>query len=735
MRANPIITSFNGGELSPLMFGRVDVAKYAVGCRIMEGFIPVTQGPAVARPGFRFVVEVKDSSKQTWLMRFEFSEDDAYMIEVGHLYMRFFTNRGQVESSPGVPYEIVTPWTSADLTTSDGSFALRYAGTGDEVYIVHPSYPPQLLARFASTNWTLTPLQCSPPPFATQNSTTTTVYASAATGAGVALVASAATFSAADVGQYFYLGEADVRDVEQWEAAKAITAGAERRSDGINYVALNSATTGSVKPTHTSGAAFDGDTGVQWQFEDPGYGWIKITAVADSTHATGTVISEIPTGAVTSAHASTRWAHQAWNATNGFPSCVTFFRERLVFARNSTLWFSVSGDFQNFAYEVAGAVTADSGFDRTIASDLANTIRWLSPGDVLLVGTSGDEWAILEANQSAAFGPTNVKAARQSRYGSSMVAPKMIGTDTLFVQKSGRKVRAMAFNFATNGYTSPDVTVYAQHVTKTGIKHMAFQQEPWGVLWSCRGDGVLLGLTYNPEQSVMSWHRHPLAGGAAECVECIPSPAGDRDDPWTITRYTINGVTRRYVAYLADEDNEDMAPADWVYSDMAASVSGAVPTTVSGLDYLEGQLVWVLVDGVRHPDRTVTGGSITLSFPATTKVTVGLPSAATLQPMDFESGSAIGTAQGKTKRAHLMTFRVNRSLGGTAGPSTSALAELLYRNTSVPLGSGPPPFTGDIDMEWDGDYDKTLSIVIRKDRPQPLTVLAIMPEFMVSEGR
>ena len=53
MRAAPIQTAFNGGELSPLIRGRVDVAKYANGCERMQGFMPTIQGPAIARPGFR----------------------------------------------------------------------------------------------------------------------------------------------------------------------------------------------------------------------------------------------------------------------------------------------------------------------------------------------------------------------------------------------------------------------------------------------------------------------------------------------------------------------------------------------------------------------------------------------------------------------------------------------------------------------------------------------------------
>lgn len=732
MKAAPIQTAFNGGEQSPLIAGRVDVAKYANGCKRMSNFLPTVQGPAIARPGTVYVSEVKDSTDRTWLVRFEFSVEESYVCEFGDLYIRFYTNRAQVQSG-GSPYEIASPYSAADLTNSDGTFALRYVQTGDQIYLAHPSYAPRVLSRIAPTNWTLAAVAFDPPPFAAENTTATTIYASASTGS-VNLIASASIFTASMVGEYVYLGEKDVRDTKLWESAVAITAGDQRRSDGKNYQALNTDTTGSVKPTHTSGAVYDGDSGVQWEYLDPGYGWAKITGYTSGTQVSATVMSRIPAGATGSGNATTRWALQAWNSTDGYPSVVAFFRERLTYARDSTIWFSVVGDFPNFSAEIDGEISSDAGFDRTLASDRVNSIRWLSPGDVLLVGTLGDEWAITESTTTDPFGPNNVKTKRQSTYGSSLVAPVRASSDTIYIQKAGRKTRAMAFRYEEDGFESPDISVFAEHITRSGITDMAYQQEPWSVIWACRTDGVLIGCTFNREQDVVAWHRHPFDGGVVECVECIPSPDGERDDLWLIVRYTINGATKRYIAYLADEDNEDTQQADWKYSDMLATYSGSPATTITGLSYLEGKEVWVLTDGARHPNRTVTGGQITLQL-AASKVQVGLPSEGFLETMNLEAGSANGTSQGKTKRAHFATVRVHRSCGGVAGPTDARLKEMRYRNTSVPMGAPQEPYTGDVEIEWDGDYSTQQTCVVKKDRPMPLTVVAVMPQLVTSEGR
>ena len=59
-RVAPMITSFNGGEWSPLLYGRTDLQKYASACRALENFLPLAQGPVVRRPGTRFVAETKE---------------------------------------------------------------------------------------------------------------------------------------------------------------------------------------------------------------------------------------------------------------------------------------------------------------------------------------------------------------------------------------------------------------------------------------------------------------------------------------------------------------------------------------------------------------------------------------------------------------------------------------------------------------------------------------------------
>ena len=805
-KASPIRSSFNAGELSPLLDGRVDVAKYGNGCRVMENFIPTVQGPAVRRGGTRFVAEVKASANRTWLARFEFSSTQSYVLEFGDRYLRFYTNRGQLltgtvtaysgatayvvgdlASSGGVNYyciaattgnappnatywyaltgsvyEIPTPWTTANLTdATDGTFTLSMAQSGDVVYIAHPSYPLQKLSRFGATRWTLAEAPLTDGPFKAQNATRTlTVYASATTGT-VTLTASSALFTANMVGSFMFLEPADLSSVLPWLPGQEFLhptspLNAVRRSDGKTYkcTTVGAATTGKVwrtgadKPVHTYGTQADGDysarvgtnierEGLDWQFVDTGFGYVKITGFTNSTTVTAVVqgVNPLPAGVVGSGNATFRWALGAFSGAEGYPSRVTFFRERLTLAKGQQLYFSVTGDFENFAARNdSGEVVADRAIQATISSDQVNTVQWLAPSQALIIGTSGGEFACLENATSEPFAPGNVKTEQQTSDGSRTVTPVRVGYSVLMVQRSGRKLREINYNFQQQGWVTNDLTVLAEHVTQGGVQQITWHKEPYVAAWAVRGDGLLLGFTFNKEQDVVGWHPHKIGGAfgdgqaVVESVCTIPAPDGTRDDLWLIVKRTINGTTKRYIEYLEREYQSGDTQASCFYVDSGLSYTGAAVTTISGLSHLEGQTVQMLVNGATHPDRTVASGAITLQVAATT-AHVGLACPATISPTRLEAGAGDGTAQGKTKRINKMVLRFLNTLGCKAGPSLSVLDEIPFRDGSDPMDQPPPLFSGDKLMEWPGDYDFDGFIVVRQEQPLPMTLVAIMPQL------
>jgi len=95
-KATPLLSNFNAGEVSPLIDARSDLEKYQSGNRTMENFLPLVEGGATRTPGTYFALETKDSSQASRLFPFHFSTTQAYVIEAGDLYFRFYKDDGQI---------------------------------------------------------------------------------------------------------------------------------------------------------------------------------------------------------------------------------------------------------------------------------------------------------------------------------------------------------------------------------------------------------------------------------------------------------------------------------------------------------------------------------------------------------------------------------------------------------------------------------------------------------------
>ena len=737
------LSNFTAGELSPRLDGRNDLAKYSAGCATVENMVIYPHGAAARRPGTQFVASVKTPAAKTRLIPFEFSTEQTYILEFGNQYIRFYRNNGQIESS-GSAYEISTPYLTAEL------FDIKFAQSADVMYITHPNHQTRKLSRTGHTSWTLAAVEFTNGPYLDANITATTITSSAHT------VGTGRTFT-----------------------ASAVT--------GIN-----------------SGSGFlTTDVGRQIRFRD-GYG--IITARTNTTVVTVEILIDMG-----SSSSSTDWSLGSFSTTTGFPSCVSFFEQRLVFAASinnpQTVYFSKSGDYENMDANIGGTVADDDAIIYTIASNQVNAIRFLTSARTLIIGTAGGEFVVSGGGDNNAVTPTNIMIKKQSNHGAANVDAISVGNATLFLQRAKRKIRELAYNFDVDGYTAPDLTILAEHITEGGIVEMAYQEEPLAIIWCVRGDGELVALTYQREQEVVAWHRHVFGGafgtGKAVCESVAVIPTEDSEyELYMIIKRTINGATKRYVEYLNTFDFTETDNTTFNFLDSQLSYSGATSTlngnisatattvivasgtdftssgtikiggeiitytgkstnnltgctrgqnittaiahtsgatvkqvvnSVSGLNHLEGQVVSILADGATHPTKTVSSNAITLDRFAN-KIKVGLGYTSLLKTMRIDAGSQNGTSQAKTKRIYEVTARLYESVGVEIGPDLNNMERVPFRTSADPMDQGIPPFTGDKEVEFRGDYDTDGFMIVRQTQPLPLTVLSLYPRLVTNDG-
>ncbi len=560
--ANSLIQpSFAGGEIAPNVYGRVDLAKYSVALRRCRNFIVRQYGGIENRPGTRFIAEAKYPDRKCRLIPFQFSTVQTYALEFGHLYMRVYKDGGQVLTSSNVIYELATPYQEADL------FDLKFTQSADVMTICHQSYAPRELQRFAHDNWALVEVATKNGPFEDINiDESKTVYSSGETGT-VTLTASSAIFGAEQVGKLFYLEQPAVDSVPVWETSKSVNVGTVRRAENNYYRANTSGKTGTLRPSHTEGMAWDGwggsgddDTGIQWEYLHSGFGICRITAVAgNGLSATATVISRIPSNAVGSANASYKYGRYAWNSVNGYPGTVVYYQQRLIFAASTaqpqTVWCSRSGDYKDFGKN--NPITDDDRIIYTYAGRQVNEIRHLIDVGSLVALTSGGQFQIT-GDQNKVLTPSSFSFSSQGADGASSTPPITVSNIALFIQDKGSVVRDLAYSFDVDGYQGSDLTVLANHLFQGyQLVDWSFTVVPYSSAWAIRNDGMLLCLTYLRDQQVFAWAPQPTDG---KFESTCSISEGTEDGVYFSVQRRVNGVTKRYIERLntrqftSDED-------------------------------------------------------------------------------------------------------------------------------------------------------------------------------------
>lgn len=435
-------------------------------------------------------------------------------------------------------YTITTPWDSDDI------FTLNYAAKNDVVTVVHPDYKPQDMTRTGNTAWTVNDFAATQGPFKDKNATTTTVIASAVSGVGITLTASASLFTASMVGSLFYLEQEPSDATKTWEVGKAIALNDIRRAGANYYQALNAATTGTVKPDHTEGSATDGDNGVRWNYLHSGFGIVQITAYTSATQVTATVINRLPDNCVTIA--STIWAKAAWSADEGYPSAAAYHKQRFALGgtRNAPnrLWFS--GVSLRSFFGKSNPILADESFKLDLDTTEVNSIRHLLPLKQLIALTSASEQLI--NGQNNVLDATSPPVADVEGYtGSSKVKPIIIGNTAIYVEDTGDVVRSLQYDLNSDSFTGIDLTARSPHLFEgKTIVDWAFQRRPLSVVWTVMDDGALNGFTFMQEQKFYAWHRHDT-DGLYKSVACIRE--GRENSTYQVVSRVINGVTRQYI--------------------------------------------------------------------------------------------------------------------------------------------------------------------------------------------
>lgn len=424
-----------------------------------------------------------------------------------------------------------------------------------------------------------------------------------------------------------------------------------------------------------------------------------------------------------------RWSWGAWDAVRGYPRAVVFHEDRLDWAGTranpQTAWTSKTSDYEDHRIFDAD----DSALVFTLSA--SDPIQWMLEANALVIGTTAEEFGT-NRNSAEPLSPKTVTTIRvRSRYGSRQnVHPLAIENVILMVQRAGRKLRQLEWDQTQDALIAPDLTRLAEHISRGILLEQAFQSEPNRINWSVREDGALLGLTYEKDESVFCWHRHPIGGANARVlsVATIPHPDGDSDQLWALIERTIGGVPHRSIEFQDRTWAEGDSIATAHFLDGRFSYSGVPQSVMTGLFVYAGQSLSVLADGVDVGPLTVSAaGTVTLPAPASV-VQLGFAYDAVMETLRIEAGAADGTAQGKLQRVTKAVVRVHQAGGALEyGPNASAFRQ-AHRFAAGTLYDGDTPV-----LSWPAGNERGSRIALRHRSPLPCTVLAIFPQITTTD--
>lgn len=627
--------SFSAGEISPKLYARCDQSRYATGLRTCRNLQVMREGGAESRPGTEYIAEAnlsRGNGAQAGirLVPFIFSLTQTYILEFGYQYIRFYrdgeqitevavTISGVTQANPCIVTAPAHGYSNGDevvisgvvgmtqvngrnfkvsnVTTntfeindfgpvaidSTGYSAYVSGGTAARVYtlptfysnvdlpllqftqsfdvitIVHPNYSPQALSRILDTNWTLAGV----------------IFAPSLGGPPISAISSHGV--GGDIYCITAIAPTGEESLPGGPQQSTLVAGASQPIS-MTWLATPSAIAYRVYK------ASNGIFGLVAEVNQLGY---------TDTTTTPSLTDTPPTD------------QNPFTGVGLYPSAVTYFQQRLMFANSFTfpqrVWGSQTGNFYNFTTHTP--ILDSDSLDFTMVSRQSAPVAHLLDLGNLLIFTGTGEWEAA-GDSNGAITPTEINPTQHSYNGCTFLRPLVIDGRAIYVQARGSYVRDLGFDLLIDGYRGNDLSIFSTHLFDGHqLVDWDYQQIPHSIVWAVREDGVLLGMTYVKDQQMVAWHRHDTLG---QFLNVAVVPEGSEDVLYVAVQRMINGTSRAYIERLTSRlipDEGDIT--DSILSDATLTLSRAAST---GTLTLSGGTTWNYDE-----ELTLTGAGITFT--------------------------------------------------------------------------------------------------------------------------
>ena len=223
-------------------------------------------------------------------------------------------------------------------------------------------------------------------------------------------------------------------------------------------------------------------------------------------------------------------------------------------------------------------------------------------------------------------------------------------------------------------------------------------------------------------------------GGAADatCDVATLAAIAITQGSGTHTLYKIDSE-QYFIEYLEQFYDSSMDQGLAHYVDCGSYYSGSSASTLTGLNYIEGEEILVLGNNAVQPGKTILAGSITPDLSVTT-ARIGLVYNSDIQTLPLAIGDVqTSTSIGNKKRIHRIVVKLLDSMSIKYGMDPDDLTEEVFRSAGDAIGAALSLFTGDRELAMPGIYDTEGKIYLRQDAPYPSNILMIAIDYETNE--
>lgn len=760
--------SFTAGWISPMIAARVELEKYQMAMIEAKNAWVLPYGTAYRRPGTIYVAPTKYADKKSILQRFFYDENTTYVLEFGEKYVRIYLDGKYQE------VEVVTPFLESDL-----SF-LRCAQSVDVLFITSRRLPIQKLTRYSATDWRLEEVVIDQPPFGEINKDEGLTLSCSGTTGTITVTASKSFFTADHVGMQIKMTREIGSDQDEiygtttgrvlicepktgWQMrSRGVWSGEIRlermlpgggwqlyrrwtSSDNFNVNENGINENDEIMYLRQVGVGIGGNlTGQAFTLTTLPFvndGIVKITKLNSPTSAQATIINHL-----VATWATNLFFLSEWNAKDGYPFCVAFFQDRLVFAGKYSSpisgWMSQTGDYFNFSTQSEdGKLTDNSAINFQLVNRELYEIRALIASQDLIILTAGNAWML---SGSTVVKPTDMNPRTQSSWGCDFVEPLLIGGRIVYSQANGGEIRDMGYSFEADGYTGTKLSLFiSEELQGKTFVSSAYAHEPVDMAFFVMDDGRMLTLTYLVEEKVYAWSVSETDGQFEEAL--VVSENGS-DVLYLVVRRIINGQSVRYLERIllsfAMPQGDD--PIEYTMMDCSMRIEGEESIPEGIFSPLAGKNVQIVGKDQIYPTEgiqiTADGFLEGVTYLADQMI-VGLPyeMLITLPEVHVELKGK-GSTMGRRKAVNSVLLRTESSYGGFVYDPENPQGALpifdAYQSSSTGVFKDDQTVklrSGEVFVNLSQSSSKNSQITIRHSDPYPFYLLWACRDIVIGE--